>query len=192
MNRKDGKLSSKRKCKSCKAASELSCITCIACSDPQLKRYPIYELFSLHLLPLLHEESEKVAAPSSVTTAAQSPTLEPRYHALLTSHHLVSTQKRRAIRQWSSDLSISGFAKVGHPGVIYGEGAKENLEEFVANIKSMQWLALRVRFIEPVETHSNERPWVEFQKVGKVVEEMKRIGREEFVLEMGIGSTGSN
>ncbi|KAG1738668.1 uncharacterized protein EDB91DRAFT_1054485, partial [Suillus paluster] len=43
-------------------------------------------------------------------------------------------------------LSISGFAKVGYPGIIYTEGAQENVEEFVANVKSMQWLALRVRF----------------------------------------------
>jgi len=32
----------------------------------------------------------------------------------------------------------------------------------------------------------------EFQKVGEVVEEMGRIGREECVVEMGIGSFGSN
>jgi len=55
----------------------------------------------------------------------------------------------------------------------------------------MQWLALRVRFVEPVDERVNESHWVEFQKVGEVVEEMKRIGREEFVLEMGIGSAGS-
>jgi hypothetical protein len=88
-------------------------------------------------------------------------------------------------------LSISGFAKVGYPGIIYAEGVQSNVEEFVANVKAMQWLALRVRFIEPVGGAKFESYWVEFQKVGEVVEEMKRIGREEFILEVGIGSAGS-
>lgn len=96
------------------------------------------------------------------------------------------------MQQWSSELSISGFAKVGYPGVIYAEGAQDNVEKFVANVKAMQWLALRVRFVEPVNPgEAYERRWTEFQKVGEVVEEMTRIGREEFILEMGIGSAGS-
>ena len=70
----------------------------------------------------------------------------------------------------------------------------------MANIKAMQWLALRVRFVEPLPVPSTdkktgwlagERSWKEFQKVGEVVEEMKRLGMAELVVEMGIGSLGS-
>jgi len=80
--------------------------------------------------------------------------------------------------------------------VIYAEGTQENVEEFIANVKGMQWLALKIRFVEPIGVkktntdHSNR--WKEFQKVGEVVEEMKRLGREHYVLEMGIGSVGSS
>ena len=97
---------------------------------------------------------------------------------------------------WSSQLSITGFAKVGYPGVIYCEGAKSSVEEFVANVKAMQWLALRVRFVEPLPSvikrpgQNDRRRWVEFEKVGEVVQEMKRLGRESYVVEMGIGSAG--
>jgi hypothetical protein len=117
------------------------------------------------------------------------------YHALLTSHHLISPTKRKNLQQWSSQLRISGFAKVGYPGCIYCEGIQEDVEEFVANIKNMQWLALRVRFVEPLpETlktcEVNKRQWIELEKVGEVVEEMKRLDRESFVVEMGIGSAG--
>ncbi|KAG5638932.1 hypothetical protein H0H81_008701 [Sphagnurus paluster] len=106
--------------------------------------YPIYQLISLHLLPLIQEQR---------------------------------------------------FAKVGYPGVIYAEGMKEDIEEFVANIKAMQWLALRVRFIEEVlignrTPDKGERRWIEFSKVGEVVEEMRKLGREQLVVEMGIGSAG--
>lgn len=80
--------------------------------------------------------------------------------------------------------------------MIYAYGEQANVEKFVGNVKAMQWLALRVRFMEPINDREVDRTvaekrWVEFQKVGEVVEEMRRIGREEYVLEMGIGSSGS-
>lgn len=66
------------------------------------------------------------------------------------------------------------------------------MEEFVANVKAMQWLALKVRFVEPIDESvaGQERRWSEFQKVGEVVEEMRRIGRKKYIIEMGIGSAG--
>ncbi|KAG8219258.1 hypothetical protein J3R82DRAFT_97 [Butyriboletus roseoflavus] len=87
--------------------------------------------------------------------SAPTPTAPPRsqpqlYHALLTSHHLISPTKRRSMHQWSSQLAITGFAKVGYPGIIYAEGPRDAVQTFVQNVKGMQWLALRVRFLEPV------------------------------------------
>jgi hypothetical protein len=79
--------------------------------------------------------------------------------------------------------------------VIYAQGKQDYVEEFVSNVKGMQWLALKVRFVEPldgvsVDVEKRERRWSEFQKVGEVVEEMRRMGREKFIVEMGIGSAG--
>lgn len=155
-------------------------------------RYTVYDLVSTHLLPLLHIEAQKLDQ-SEPDHVASTKTVETRYHALLTSHHLISPTKRRNLQQWSSQLNITGFAKVGYPGVIYCEGLQDQIEEFVANIKAMQWLALRVRFIERVsgDNHTQDfRRWVELEKVGEVVGEMRRLGRESFVVEMGIGSAG--
>lgn len=102
------------------------------------------------------------------------------------------------MQHWSAQLNVSGFAKVGYPGVIYCEGFQEQVEQFVANIKAMQWLALRVRFVEPAPKDSTpmvengqKRCWNELEKVGEVVEEMRRLGREKYVVEMGIGSAGT-
>jgi len=107
-----------------------------------------------------------------------------------------SVTQWRSLYQWSTSLSFTGFAKLGYPGVIYAEGPRENLEEFVANVKAMQWLALRLRFIEPLPkeiqaVEPGERRWVEFEKVGEVVQEMRRLRRKQYVLEMGIGSVGA-
>lgn len=165
-------------------------------------RYPLYELMSTHLVPLLHEEAAAATAaetdrapPEDVETSRSGHASSTPYHSLLTSHHLISPTKRRNLQQWSNQLNISGFAKVGYPGVIYCEGLQDAVEQFVANIKAMQWLALRVRFVEPapqdaVTSTKPKRRWVELEKVGEVVEEMRRLGREKYVVEMGIGSVG--
>ncbi|EMD32605.1 hypothetical protein CERSUDRAFT_68618 [Gelatoporia subvermispora B] len=170
----------------------------------QNSEYIVYELISAHLLPQLHAAYDN-AASGSCSPRSTEPKLpqqprSERYHALLTSHHLISPNKRRSLQQWSASLSLTGFAKVGHPGVIYCEGAQEQVEEFVANVKAMQWLALRVRFVEPAPGDSKQapsdeprdRPWVELEKVGEVMEEMRRLGRENYVTEMGIGSARAN
>ena len=164
-----------------------------------ISRYPLYELISGHLLPFLHEEVE-FAAQTELAEPRAQPTPNAsgdRYHALLTSHHLISPTKRRSMQHWSAQLNVSGFAKVGYPGIIYCEGFQGQVEQFVANIKAMQWLALRVRFVEPVLedgrplAEGGKRRWVELEKVGEVVEEMRSLGREKYVVEMGIGSAGT-
>lgn len=164
-------------------------------------RFPTYELISSHLLPLLHSNASRTPGDSvtekrsGIETAGHDTGTQTTYHALLTSHHLISSTKRKNLQQWSSQLRISGFAKVGYPGCIYCEGEQEGLKEFVGNIKAMQWLALRVRFVEPLPKDiqpqdAEKRRWIEMEKVGEVVEEMRRLGRESFVVEMGIGSAG--
>jgi len=172
-------------------------------------RFPIYQLVSSHLLPKVQEEIDLLALADSSAKVAQVTAVNASheqhrtFHVLFTSHHLISPNKRRSLQQWSSSLSLAGFAKVGYPGVIYAQGKRSCIEEFVDNVKAMQWLALKVRFVEPLDTehlpsksiHKDKgeaRRWKEFQKVGEVVEEMRKLGREEYVVEMGIGSAGIN
>lgn len=97
------------------------------------------------------------------------------------------------MQAWTASLNISGFAKVGHPGIIYAYGGKDSVEDFVGRVRAMQWLALRLRFIEPLDDDVQDDPgsprrWGELQKVGEVVDEMRRLGRAKYVTEMGIGS----
>jgi len=155
--------------------------------------YPTYEVLTSYLIPLL-QRSEKILppAPTPGTPGSGEPIFS---HALMTSHHLISHHKRRDLQHWASSLSLVGFCKVGHPGVIYVQGSEDSVNEFVQNVKSLQWLALKVRFVEALgdgEPIISEvgTPWVEFEKVGKVVEYMRLIGREKYVVEMGIGSAG--
>lgn len=90
--------------------------------------------------------------------------------------------------------------------MLYAEGQRPDVEEWVKEVKSWQWLALRVRFAEQLPAKyvsrddssiqrqgktSERRRWVEVKKVGDVVDEMRRLGRESYVVEMGIGSVGA-
>lgn len=179
-------------------------------------RFIAHSLLCLNLLPLLHEKSmEMLAANNTHASADTIETLnnkhssqsESVYHALLTSHHLISPTKRRNLQKWSAELSLHGFAKVGYPGCIYAEGPQTAVEEFVTRVKAMQWLALRLRFSELLDTDRFGKladlrqehegggtripRWVELEKVGDVVQEMRRAGREEFVTEMGLGSSAA-
>lgn len=145
-------------------------------------------MVSSYLLPRLHSSIRAIAREAVVLPVQKAVS----YHALLTSHHLISPNKRRCLQNWSSSLSITGFAKVGHPGVIYAQGLEDNVQEFVDNIKAMQWLALRVRFVEEDEARIvPEIQWQEFEKVGEVVQHMRLISKEKYVVEMGIGSAGA-
>lgn len=178
-------------------------------------RYPTYELVTSHLLPLLHEEHDDISSESKASAAMQgtksisNASAQDRWHALLTSHHLVSPTKRCNMSQWASSLHLNGFAKLGYPGVIYIEGSREAVEEFVGDVRAMQWKALKLRFMEclPQSTSKQHDPdsekqssvgdiksvmsWKEFEKVGEVVQEMRLRGREAYVVEMGVGSVGT-
>ena len=98
------------------------------------------------------------------------------------------------MQQLASQLGITGFAKVGYPGIMYAEGPQEAVEAFVRDIKGMQWLALRVRFVEPISDSDlgvmldqNVR-WMEVSKIGEVLELMRMRGRDDVVTNLGIGA----
>lgn len=162
--------------------------------------FPAYELVSLQLLPWLHDEYDrcKPSEPTASTVGTANLELkpEPVFHALLTSHHLKSPHKRRSLQQWSAELCLYGFAKVGHPGLIYCSGLESDVKEFVSKVKEMQWLALRVRFVQvlpdAIASPTGRRgSWIEVEKIGEVVDEMRKLGRESYVLNLGIGSGGA-
>ncbi|KAI6017457.1 hypothetical protein EDC04DRAFT_478427 [Pisolithus marmoratus] len=164
-------------------------------AEVQDSEFPIYELLSLHLLPRLHERNDSLRPSTSPGPPSETHTHHPgKFHAFLTSHHLVSATKRKLMKGWSSELHITGFAKVGYPGLIYAEGDKENVEEFVRNVKAMNWLALRVRFVERVEPVCSQaanigNEWVEVQKISEALELMRKKGRESCITKHGIGNS---
>lgn len=91
---------------------------------------------------------------------------------------------------------------------MYAIGTREDLEEWIREVKSWQWLALRVRMTaEPIEgdesglenskgSESGARggkgrgEWVEVEKISEALEWLKVRGREGLLLDIGMGGGG--
>lgn len=177
--------------------------------------FPLYHVLTTHLLPNLqdHSDSHPTPAPINPSTThshSHSTRVTSTYtpsHILFTSHHLLAPSKRRNLSSLSSSLRLQGFAKVGHPGLIYAEGDLEDLEEFGREVKGWQWLNLRMRVLEEDETGEGKGKgkmggtgqeegrrkgeWMELGKVGEAVDYLRERGKERLLLDIGIGAGGN-
>lgn len=180
---------------------------------PADARYPLYTIVTAHLLPLIAPSMPSSGPePRLDTSGAEhaAPDDNKPHHALLTSHHLLSKTKRKDFLALASQLSLTGFSKVGHPGVYYAVGTPENLKEWLKEVKSWNWLNLRVRVgVEPIPTEFEERStvqdenrgkedgargglgrghWIELEKISDALAWMRDRGREEMLTDIGIGA----
>lgn len=159
-------------------------------------RYPLYYMITTHFLPILQENScnkqeEEVSKDPPIQQAAYRPG-----HLLFTSHHLLSPTKRRLLSSLSSSLHLKGFGKTGYPGIIYAQGDLADLEEFAREVKSWQWLALKLRVLEADSSSvEQERPgrgkWEEVTKIGEALDWLRCVGKEYLLTDFGIGVSSS-
>jgi len=133
------------------------------------------------------------STPTMLSDQAPNSHASPIARTLLRSHHLLSTQKRKSILTWSSELSLWGISKVGYPGIIIVEGRKEDVEEFERRIKGLNWLALSTRWqeVDPIDASEEKlggvvgaRPGqkgrvIEVESVSEVGEMMRLAGLED-------------
>ncbi|XP_065210571.1 RWD domain-containing protein 2A [Planococcus citri] len=73
------------------------------------------------------------------------------------SHHIYSKEKRRNILSLAQDHHITGFALVGKPGVICGEGLATDCEEWWKHIKRWTWKKIMCKKKEEFEVSFDER-----------------------------------
>ncbi len=87
---------------------------------------------------------------------------------------------------------------------MYAIGGHDDLVEWLREVKSWNWLALRVRIsVEPVSDGQMEDggkgkdagarggkgrgEWTEVEKINEALEWLRKRGREELLLELGMG-----
>ena len=64
---------------------------------------------------------------------------------ILFSHHIIADSKRSAVCNWAAELKLSGFSKIGWPGLILVEGDEENCKIYVQSLQRLRWKMLVVR-----------------------------------------------
>lgn len=172
-------------------------------------RSPLFTFLMESIMPMLQSDGIDAPppAPEGADVAALQAIDERPHHALLISHHLLSSTKRKDLVSLSSQLSLIGFSKTGHPGIMYAVGTKDDLDEWIREVKSWNWLALKVRMTpEPLNVDSlvpsgkgidagarggkGRGEWVELEKIAEALEWLRsqESGREQLLLHLGIGS----
>ncbi len=166
-------------------------------SAPAFNSFPLYYLLTTHFLPTLQDTAnisslERTADPEPSSRSTYKPA-----QILFTSHHLLAPSKRRDLASLASRYRFLGFCKVGHPGIIYAEGDADDLEAFAREVKSWQWLALRMRVLEELsEDDGQRRPrshgsWEELTKMGDAIAWLANLHRDHLLLDVGFGGSGA-
>ena len=82
-------------------------------------------------------------SPSQSSATAQEPLILGR--RLIYSHHIISKTKRADMKSLASALSLTGYVKIGWPGLIVLEGREEDCVEFYDSMRRWSWKFLVVR-----------------------------------------------
>lgn len=64
---------------------------------------------------------------------------------LIYSHHIISKRKRADMLELARHLNLTGFLKIGWPGIIIIEGSEEDCQSFYDGIRGWSWQYLVVR-----------------------------------------------
>jgi len=114
--------------------------------------------------------------------------------AVIWSHHLLATSKRRSIINWSKELHLGGYSRPGYPGAIFVEGEEDYVDEFIRRLKELRWQALQVRASQTCKRRvcSSEDGIVETEGLGQIAEALKARGdgsADMFLEGMKIGTS---
>lgn len=82
------------------------------------------------------------SSSSGTATLVPSPVFGRR---LIYSHHIIAKRKRAEIQALASEHKLSGFVKIGWPGIIIVEGLEEDCQAFYDDIRRWPWQYLAVR-----------------------------------------------
>jgi len=140
--------------------------------------YRVYDLYtrSIEHLANIELQTQDETDKSIIPTTHEHTSIHVKF-AIIWSHHLLATSKRKDIIEWSDELGLWGISKPGYPGVIIVEGLEEYVDQFLKRIKSLNWQALSVRHEEVRQFHCAEGEWTQHAQ-------LKRTGEKIGVVEV--------
>ena len=117
---------------------------------------------------------------------------------LIYSHHIISKIKRGDIKKLSSEYNLTGYMKVGWPGLLIIEGREEDCAAFYDEIRpwSWQYLVVRGEQQESVSSIDAARRFLQFLEVDEmslVARHCREVGLEAlFRTCMKVYNSGDN
>ncbi|BFZ65244.1 hypothetical protein YB2330_006407 [Saitoella coloradoensis] len=116
-------------------------------------------------------------------------------------HHIYSSKKRRAMKEWAQDANLGALCKIGKAGILVVEGPDDIVQDYVSKIKQMRWQschlrAERIREDDPPAPSKGkgkkEEPqprlkdcagYVEYDKVSELNSQMDKFGLQGLIKE---------
>jgi hypothetical protein len=114
-----------------------------------------------HCKNIANGETTQEAAAAKNSSPSKPAILGRR---LIYSHHIISKIKRADMKDLASHYKLTGYIKIGWPGIVIIEGTEEDCQSFYDEIRPWQWQYLVVRG-EQQETVPN----------GKSVDDLRRF-----------------
>jgi hypothetical protein len=132
----------------------------------------------------LQEDSSTLDASRSSSQKSQAVVVLGR--RLIYSHHIISKIKRGDIRSLASNYKLTGYMKIGWPGLLIIEGREEDCAAFYDEIRPWCWKYLVVRgeqqeTIPTGKSLDSERRFQEFLEVDNmslVAQHCREVGLE--------------
>lgn len=98
---------------------------------------------------------------------------------LIYSHHIISKTKRSSIKELASHYKLTGYMKIGWPGLLLIEGMKQDCIDFNDSIRSMPWKYLVVRGEQQLEGGKRKfAAFVETDDMSIVANHCREVGLE--------------
>jgi hypothetical protein len=127
--------------------------------------------------PKFNTEEESTDDIQNRNTA---PSLQPVLgRRLVYSHHLISKTKRADIKDLASHYGLTGYMKIGWPGIILIEGGEENCNQFYDDIRKWAWKYLVVRGEQQEENGIRKfSSFIETEDMSIVAQHCRQVGLE--------------
>jgi acylphosphatase len=130
--------------------------------------WPNFSCSALHEEPF--DTSVTPVTPSSTSVLGRR---------LIYSHHLISKIKRADIRALASQYDLTGYVKVGWPGIILIEGDEDACNAFYDEIRKWAWKYLVVRGEQQEENGTRKfTSFVETEDMSVVAQHCREVGLE--------------
>ena len=138
--------------------------------------------------PALLSASAADAPPPEDTTTTKEP-MSPcsLTRNLIYSHHIISSVKRADIKRLASELHLTGYMKIGWPGILLLEGNDADCIEFYDAIRRWAWqyLVLRGEMKETavsspssLESQRKFHAFLEVESMSVVADHCRQVGLE--------------